>query len=122
MPRDPNSLISKGKSECRRKTEAPTQVQCVLGRQYEGDIKGNLNAVRLAKLAVGKSQTQEDREGGNKTGLSQLRMVWRRRARPGPRQYLSLKKGHCPVGVHSQTHLGQVLPHRFGLVPGMSDV
>lgn len=27
------------------------QVQCVLGRQYEGDIKGNLNAVRLAKLA-----------------------------------------------------------------------
>lgn len=66
MPRDPNSLISKGKSECRRKTEAPIQVQCVLGRQYEGDIKGNLNAVRLAKLAVGKSQTQEGREGGNR--------------------------------------------------------
>ena len=56
------------------------------------------------------------------TGLSQLRMVWGRRARPGPCQYLPLKKGHCPVGVHSQTHLGQVLPHRLGLVPGMSDV
>ena len=66
MPRDPNSLISEGKSECWRKTEAPTQVQYVLGRQYKGDTKGNLNAVRLAELAVGKSQTQKGLEGGNR--------------------------------------------------------
>lgn len=39
-----------------------------------------------------------------------------------PSQYLSLAEGHRLVGVHSQPHLGQVLPHGFGVVPGMSDV
>lgn len=37
-------------------------------------------------------------------------------------QYLSLAEGHRLVGVHGQPHLSQVLPHRLGVVPGMSDV
>lgn len=39
-----------------------------------------------------------------------------------PCQYLSLTKGNSFIGVHGQPHLRQVLPHRFGAVPGMSDV
>lgn len=36
--------------------------------------------------------------------------------------YLPLTEGNRLVGVHGQPHLRQVLPHRFGVVPGMSDV
>lgn len=53
MPRDPSRLISEERSECRRKEEAPIQVQSLLGREYKGGRKGTLNysQYRLAELA-----------------------------------------------------------------------
>lgn len=57
-----------------------------------------------------------------KSGREVMGRLPRGTGRALPCHYLSLTEGHHLVGVHSQPHLGQVLPHGFGVVPGMSDV